>query len=120
VASESARGMNATLARAGGGTAEWSQRHSSITGPNPSTRQPTSWPAMPATRERWPGARACCRCFSRGRPGPPTWSTCRGVRTFRRECLDHLILLNQDQLLTILNEFVADYNRDRPHRSLGL
>jgi len=29
-------------------------------------------------------------------------------------------LLNQDQLLTILNEFVADYNRDRPHRSLGL
>jgi len=36
----------------------------------------------------------------------------RKVRTFRRECLDHLIVLNQDQLLTILNEFVAYYNRD--------
>jgi putative transposase len=44
----------------------------------------------------------------------------RMVRTFRRECLDHLIVLNQDQLLTILREFVAYYNRDRPHRSLGL
>ncbi len=44
----------------------------------------------------------------------------RMVRTFRRECLDHLIVLNQDQLLTILSEFVAYYNRDRPHRSLGL
>lgn len=42
------------------------------------------------------------------------------VRRFRRECLDHLIVLNQDQLLTILSEFVAYYNRDRPHRSLGL
>jgi hypothetical protein len=44
----------------------------------------------------------------------------RMVRTFRRECLDHLIVLNEDQLLTILSEFVAFYNRDRPHRSLGL
>ena len=44
----------------------------------------------------------------------------RMVRTFRRECLDHLIVLNEDQLLTILSEFVAYYNRDQPHRSLGL
>ncbi len=44
----------------------------------------------------------------------------RMVRTFRRECLDHLIVLNEGQLLTILSEFVAYYNRDRPHRSLGL
>jgi transposase InsO family protein len=44
----------------------------------------------------------------------------RMVRTFRRECLDHLIVLNEDQLLRILSEFVAYYNRDRPHRSLGL
>jgi hypothetical protein len=44
----------------------------------------------------------------------------RMVRTFRRECLDHVIVLNEDQLLTILSEFVAYYNRDWPHRSLGL
>jgi transposase InsO family protein len=44
----------------------------------------------------------------------------RMVRTFRRECLDHLIVLNEHQLLGILSEFVAYYNRDRPHRSLGL
>jgi transposase InsO family protein len=44
----------------------------------------------------------------------------RMVRTFRRECLEHLIVLNEDQLLRILSEFVAYYNRDRPHRSLGL
>jgi hypothetical protein len=35
------------------------------------------------------------------------------VRTFRRECLDHLIVLNEDQLVTILSEFVAYYIRDR-------
>jgi len=44
----------------------------------------------------------------------------RMVRTFRRECLDHLIVLNEHQLLRVLSDFVAYYNRDRPHRSLGL
>jgi transposase InsO family protein len=44
----------------------------------------------------------------------------RTVRTFRRECLDHLLVLNEDQLVRILSEFVAYYNRDRPHRSLNL
>jgi transposase InsO family protein len=44
----------------------------------------------------------------------------RMVRTFRRECLDHLIVLNEHQLLRVLSEFVAYYNRDRPYRSLGL
>jgi transposase InsO family protein len=44
----------------------------------------------------------------------------RMVRTFRRECLDHLIVLNERQLVRILSEFVAYYNRDRPHRSLNL
>jgi transposase InsO family protein len=44
----------------------------------------------------------------------------RMVETFRRECLDHLIVLNEDQLWATLREFVGYYNRDRPHRSLRL
>jgi len=44
----------------------------------------------------------------------------RLVETFRRECLDHLIVLNENHLQAILAEFVAYYNRDRPHRSLRL
>jgi len=44
----------------------------------------------------------------------------RTVGTFRRECLDHLIVLNKQQLQSIVSEFVAYYNRDRPHRSLAL
>ncbi len=44
----------------------------------------------------------------------------RMVGTFRRECLDHLIVLNERQLRSLLREFVAYYNGDRPHRSLAL
>ncbi len=44
----------------------------------------------------------------------------RMVGTFRRECLDHLIVLNEPQLRSLLREFIAYYNRDRPHRSLAL
>ena len=44
----------------------------------------------------------------------------RWVRTVRRECLDHLIPLNERHLLTILAEFVDYYNHDRLHRSLSL
>jgi transposase InsO family protein len=39
----------------------------------------------------------------------------RLVRTLRSEALDHIIVLN-----AVLAEFVRYYNRDRPHRSLGL
>jgi putative transposase len=35
----------------------------------------------------------------------------RMVETFRRECLDHLIILNENQLHSILGEFVAYYKR---------
>ena len=44
----------------------------------------------------------------------------RLVGTFRRECLDHLIILNDRHLRSVLREFVAYYNADRPHRSLDL
>jgi len=44
----------------------------------------------------------------------------RAVRSIRRECLDHLIVINQRHLHALLAEFVDYYNADRPHRSLGL
>ena len=44
----------------------------------------------------------------------------RVVRTFRNECLDHLIPLDERHLRTILAEYVAYDNTERPHRSLGL
>ena len=40
--------------------------------------------------------------------------------TIRRECLDHLIVLNEAHLLLVLREYVAYYNDARPHRSLAL
>jgi putative transposase len=44
----------------------------------------------------------------------------RVVGTLRRECLDHLIALNERHLRSALHEFAAYYRADRPHRSLGL
>jgi len=44
----------------------------------------------------------------------------RWVRTARRECLDHLIPINECHLRRVLAEFVDYYNHCRPHRSLGL
>ena len=44
----------------------------------------------------------------------------RVIGTLRRECLDHVIVLNEQHLSSVLTEFVRYYNRDRPHRALGL
>jgi putative transposase len=44
----------------------------------------------------------------------------RLVRTLRSEALDHIIVLYERHLHAVLAEFVTYYNRDRPHRSLGL
>lgn len=44
----------------------------------------------------------------------------RWVRTVRRECLDHLLILSRRHLDAVLAEFVEHYNRARPHRALGL
>jgi transposase InsO family protein len=44
----------------------------------------------------------------------------RVVRTLRTDCLDHVIALDERHLRTILAEYVAYYNTERPHRSLGL
>jgi transposase InsO family protein len=43
----------------------------------------------------------------------------RFVRTVRSECLDWLLILNQQHLERTLAAFVDHYNRGRPHTSLG-
>ena len=44
----------------------------------------------------------------------------RVIGTIRRECLDHLIVLNEAHLRRVLREYVTYYNDARPHRSLAL
>ncbi len=44
----------------------------------------------------------------------------RVIGTLRRECLDHLIVLDEHHLVSVLTEFVRYYNQDRPHRTLDL
>jgi putative transposase len=43
----------------------------------------------------------------------------RLVGTLRRECLDYVIPINERHLHLTLKEFIAYYNRARPHSSLG-
>jgi putative transposase len=43
----------------------------------------------------------------------------RLIGTIRRECLDFLIPLNERHVRRILKEWVAHYNQERPHSSLG-
>jgi hypothetical protein len=43
----------------------------------------------------------------------------RLVGTIRRECVDYFIPMNERHLRLILKEFVAYYNRGRPHSALG-
>ena len=44
----------------------------------------------------------------------------RFVRTARSECVDRLLILNQQHLERILEVFVDHYNGHRPHRALSL
>ncbi len=44
----------------------------------------------------------------------------RVIGTLRRECVDHLLVLNERHLRAILAEFVGYYNAQRPHRTLRL
>ena len=44
----------------------------------------------------------------------------RFVRTARRECLDHILVLGERHLERTLREYVRHYNKERPHRGLSL
>ena len=44
----------------------------------------------------------------------------RVIGTLRRECLDHVIAVNEQHLRRVLGEYVQHYNVMRPHRSLSL
>jgi putative transposase len=44
----------------------------------------------------------------------------RWVRTVRDECLDWLLILGRRQLERVLRTYVDHYNREPPHRALGL
>ena len=43
----------------------------------------------------------------------------RLIGSIRRECLDHMIVLNEAHLMRILTDYVAYYHESRPHQSLG-
>jgi putative transposase len=43
----------------------------------------------------------------------------RWVRTVREECLDQLIILNEQHLRRVMREYTAYYNQRRPHQSLA-
>lgn len=44
----------------------------------------------------------------------------RCVGSARRECLDWMLILSQRHLDSVLSEYCAHYNVERPHRSRGL
>jgi hypothetical protein len=44
----------------------------------------------------------------------------RVVRSIRKECLDHMVIINERHLHALLAESVDNYNGDRPQRSLQL
>ena len=51
---------------------------------------------------------------------PPANAICeRFVGSVRRECLDHLLMLGNRQLVRALVEYVEYFNPSRPHQGLG-
>lgn len=51
---------------------------------------------------------------------PKANATCeRFLGSLQRECLDHLIILNEQQLRRVTREYVNFYNEHRPHQGIG-
>ena len=51
---------------------------------------------------------------------PRANATCeRFLESMRRECLDHVLVLGERHLARVLREYVAYFNRERPHQGLG-
>jgi transposase InsO family protein len=51
---------------------------------------------------------------------PRANATCeRFLGSVRRECADHVLVLGERHLRRVLREYVAYFNRDRPHQGLG-
>ncbi len=44
----------------------------------------------------------------------------RVIRTLRQECLVHVLIVDERPLQAVLQQYVAFYNTERPHRSLAL
>ncbi len=42
----------------------------------------------------------------------------RWVGSVRRECLDHLLIVNEAHLRRVLTAYVAHYNQARPHQGM--
>jgi putative transposase len=43
----------------------------------------------------------------------------RFVRSVRSECLDHLIIVSEQQLRGVLHEYIEHYNHERAHQGIG-
>ena len=43
----------------------------------------------------------------------------RWVQSAKRECLSRMIVFGERHLRRVLGEYVAHYNRDRPHQGIG-
>jgi hypothetical protein len=44
----------------------------------------------------------------------------RAIGTLRRECLDHMVILNEPHLRAVLADVARYANAERPHRTLRL
>jgi putative transposase len=42
----------------------------------------------------------------------------RFLGSLRRECLDHILILNDQHLYNVLKEYVGFYNASRPHQGI--
>jgi putative transposase len=76
-------------------------------------------------RPHFPGDGRQGRTPSRGADHAAAAAFCnavaeRVIRTLRQECLDHVLIVVERHLQAVLQEYVAFYNTERPHRSLAL